>query len=206
MIVGIVLGAIGLLIAIFSLKCLKMGNMEDNLKATMTLSAGIMLLLAGYFTNNAQMISKKKGFAIIPALILIFFRCLWDCWGVSLCQFDCTKFSVHYICQWIQRYCQCWWTNRNSDAKVKINWNLHIYSNILPAELILVMFNLNNLSGILLALHFSWVGSVALSCSSAASWCAWPAVQWLQRTTGNLWLFVIFKKIGRDSSLSVPEQ
>uniref|UniRef100_A0A3Q0RC03 Claudin 18 n=1 Tax=Amphilophus citrinellus TaxID=61819 RepID=A0A3Q0RC03_AMPCI len=47
MIVGIVLGAIGLLIAIFSLKCLKMGNMEDNLKATMTLSAGIMLLLAG---------------------------------------------------------------------------------------------------------------------------------------------------------------
>ncbi|XP_005727336.1 claudin-18 [Pundamilia nyererei] len=47
MIVGIVLGAIGLLIAIFSLKCLKMGNMEDNVKATMTLSAGIMLLLAG---------------------------------------------------------------------------------------------------------------------------------------------------------------
>ncbi|XP_063323358.1 claudin-18-like [Pelmatolapia mariae] len=47
MIVGIVLGAIGLLIAIFSLKCLKMGNMEDNIKATMTLSAGIMLLLAG---------------------------------------------------------------------------------------------------------------------------------------------------------------
>lgn len=75
MIVGIVLGAIGLLIAIFSLKCLKMGNMEDNLKATMTLSAGIMLLLAGYFTNNAQVISKKKnGFAVIPALILIFFQ------------------------------------------------------------------------------------------------------------------------------------
>lgn len=74
MIVGIVLGAIGLLIAIFSLKCLKMGNMEDNLKATMTLSAGIMLLLAGYFTNNAQVISKKNGFAIIPALIRIFFQ------------------------------------------------------------------------------------------------------------------------------------
>ncbi|XP_044055205.1 claudin-18-like isoform X1 [Siniperca chuatsi] len=47
MIVGIVLGAIGCLIAIFALKCLKMGNMEDNIKATMTLSAGIMLLLAG---------------------------------------------------------------------------------------------------------------------------------------------------------------
>ncbi|GAA6217737.1 claudin-18 [Lates calcarifer] len=47
MIVGIVLGAIGCLIAIFALKCLKMGNMEDNLKATMTLTAGIMFLLAG---------------------------------------------------------------------------------------------------------------------------------------------------------------
>ncbi|XP_076583139.1 claudin-18-like [Chaetodon auriga] len=47
MIVGIVLGAIGCLIAIFSLKCLKMGNMEDNIKATMTLTAGIMFLLAG---------------------------------------------------------------------------------------------------------------------------------------------------------------
>uniref|UniRef100_A0A3B4ZUP9 Claudin 18 n=1 Tax=Stegastes partitus TaxID=144197 RepID=A0A3B4ZUP9_9TELE len=47
MIVGIVLGAIGCLIAIFSLKCLKMGNMEDNIKATMTLTAGIMFVLAG---------------------------------------------------------------------------------------------------------------------------------------------------------------
>ncbi|XP_023281721.1 claudin-18-like isoform X1 [Seriola lalandi dorsalis] len=47
MIVGIVLGAIGCLIAIFALKCLKMGNMEDNIKATMTLTAGILSLLAG---------------------------------------------------------------------------------------------------------------------------------------------------------------
>lgn len=47
MIVGIVLGAIGCLVAIFALKCLKMGNMEDNVKATMTLTAGIMFLLAG---------------------------------------------------------------------------------------------------------------------------------------------------------------
>nr|URX57494.1 claudin 18a [Lateolabrax maculatus] len=47
MIVGIVLGAIGCLIAIFALKCLKMGNMEDNIKATMTLTAGILFLLAG---------------------------------------------------------------------------------------------------------------------------------------------------------------
>ncbi|XP_070688793.1 claudin-18-like [Pempheris klunzingeri] len=47
MIVAIVLGAIGCLIAIFALKCLKMGNMEDNIKATMTLTSGIMFLLAG---------------------------------------------------------------------------------------------------------------------------------------------------------------
>uniref|UniRef100_A0A8C9ZK34 Claudin 18 n=1 Tax=Sander lucioperca TaxID=283035 RepID=A0A8C9ZK34_SANLU len=47
MIVGIVLGAIGCLIGIFSMKCLKMGNMEDNIKATMTLTSGIMFLLAG---------------------------------------------------------------------------------------------------------------------------------------------------------------
>ncbi|KAK5869295.1 hypothetical protein PBY51_024024 [Eleginops maclovinus] len=47
MIVGIVLGAIGVVIAIFALKCLKMGNMEDSIKATMTLTAGIMIILAG---------------------------------------------------------------------------------------------------------------------------------------------------------------
>ncbi|KAG7260480.1 hypothetical protein CRUP_026390 [Coryphaenoides rupestris] len=47
MIVGIILGAIGCMTAIFALKCLKMGSMEDNVKATMTLAAGIMNLLAG---------------------------------------------------------------------------------------------------------------------------------------------------------------
>lgn len=47
MIVGIILGAIGCLIAIFALKCMKMGNMEDSVKATMTLTAGIMFLLSG---------------------------------------------------------------------------------------------------------------------------------------------------------------
>ncbi|XP_046893192.1 claudin-18-like [Hypomesus transpacificus] len=47
MIVGIVLGAIGCFIAIFALKCLKMGSMDDNLKATMTLTSGIMFVLAG---------------------------------------------------------------------------------------------------------------------------------------------------------------
>ncbi|KAK1896988.1 Claudin-18 [Dissostichus eleginoides] len=47
MIVGIILGAIGVLIAIFALKCLKIGNMEDSIKATMTLTSGVMIILAG---------------------------------------------------------------------------------------------------------------------------------------------------------------
>lgn len=47
MIVGIVLGAFGLLVATFSLKCLRMGNMEDSAKASMTLAAGVMSIVAG---------------------------------------------------------------------------------------------------------------------------------------------------------------
>ncbi|XP_063162192.1 claudin-18 isoform X2 [Candoia aspera] len=47
MIVGIVLGVFGLLVATFSLKCLRMGNMEDSSKASMTLAAGVMCIVAG---------------------------------------------------------------------------------------------------------------------------------------------------------------
>lgn len=47
MIVGIVLGVIGVLIAIFALKCLRMGNMEDRVKATMTITSGAMFIVAG---------------------------------------------------------------------------------------------------------------------------------------------------------------
>ncbi|XP_030072914.1 claudin-18 isoform X2 [Microcaecilia unicolor] len=47
MIVGIVLGVIGLLIAIFALKCIHIGNMEDAAKANMTLTSGIMFIVAG---------------------------------------------------------------------------------------------------------------------------------------------------------------
>ncbi|XP_029472933.1 claudin-18 isoform X1 [Rhinatrema bivittatum] len=47
MIVGIVLGVIGLLIAIFALKCIHIGNMEDSAKANMTLTSGIMFIVAG---------------------------------------------------------------------------------------------------------------------------------------------------------------
>ncbi|PIO25140.1 hypothetical protein AB205_0149870, partial [Aquarana catesbeiana] len=46
MIVGIVLGAIGLLIAIFALKCIRIGNMEDAAKANITLTSGILFIAA----------------------------------------------------------------------------------------------------------------------------------------------------------------
>lgn len=49
MIVGIVLGAIGCLIALFALKCLKIGNTEEKVKASMTLTAGILFIIAGSF-------------------------------------------------------------------------------------------------------------------------------------------------------------
>ncbi|XP_017519492.3 claudin-18 isoform X2 [Manis javanica] len=47
MIVGIVLGAIGLLVSIFALKCIRIGSMEDSAKANMTLTSGIMFIIAG---------------------------------------------------------------------------------------------------------------------------------------------------------------
>lgn len=47
MIVGIILGLISSVISLFSLKCIKMGNSEDSTKAKMTLTAGVMFLIAG---------------------------------------------------------------------------------------------------------------------------------------------------------------
>ncbi|MBZ3886403.1 Claudin-18 [Sciurus carolinensis] len=47
MIVGIVLGAIGLLVSIFALKCIRIGNMEDSAKAKMTLTSGIVFIISG---------------------------------------------------------------------------------------------------------------------------------------------------------------
>ncbi|XP_038607994.1 claudin-18 [Tachyglossus aculeatus] len=47
MIVGIVLGAIGLLVSIFALKCIRIGSMEDSAKAHMTLTAGILFIVSG---------------------------------------------------------------------------------------------------------------------------------------------------------------
>lgn len=47
MIVSVVFGASGCLVALFALKCLKMGNVEDQMKASLTLTAGIVFLLTG---------------------------------------------------------------------------------------------------------------------------------------------------------------
>lgn len=47
MIVGIVLGVIGLFVSIFALKCIRIGSMEDSAKANMTLTSGIMFIVAG---------------------------------------------------------------------------------------------------------------------------------------------------------------
>ncbi|XP_072469669.1 claudin-18 [Notamacropus eugenii] len=47
MIVGIVLGAMGLLVSIFALKCIHIGNMDDSAKAKMTLTSGIMFIVSG---------------------------------------------------------------------------------------------------------------------------------------------------------------
>ncbi|KAL2301023.1 hypothetical protein Nmel_011580 [Mimus melanotis] len=47
MIVGIVLGILGLFVCIFALKCIRIGSMEDTAKANMTLTSGIMFIVAG---------------------------------------------------------------------------------------------------------------------------------------------------------------
>ncbi|XP_062285361.1 claudin-18 [Scomber scombrus] len=47
MIVGVVLSVLGSVVSIFSLKCLSMNSMEDTTKAKMSLTAGIMFIIAG---------------------------------------------------------------------------------------------------------------------------------------------------------------
>uniref|UniRef100_A0A672IS48 Claudin-18-like n=1 Tax=Salarias fasciatus TaxID=181472 RepID=A0A672IS48_SALFA len=67
MIVGVILGLIGVLICIFALQCLKMGNMEENLRGSMSLTAGILFLLAGVcgisgVSAFANLIVRSFGF------------------------------------------------------------------------------------------------------------------------------------------------
>ncbi|XP_047446054.1 claudin-18 [Mugil cephalus] len=47
MIVGVVLAVLGTVISVFSLSCLTMNKMEDTTKAKMSLTAGIMFIIAG---------------------------------------------------------------------------------------------------------------------------------------------------------------
>ncbi|XP_040821013.1 claudin-18 isoform X1 [Ochotona curzoniae] len=47
MVVGIVLGAFGILVSIFALKCIRIGSMEDSAKANMTLTSGIIFIISG---------------------------------------------------------------------------------------------------------------------------------------------------------------
>ncbi|KAI5623698.1 claudin-18 [Silurus asotus] len=47
MVIGIILGVIASVISLFSLKCFKIGSTEDSTKAKMTLTAGIMFVIAG---------------------------------------------------------------------------------------------------------------------------------------------------------------
>ncbi|XP_071347832.1 claudin-18 [Trachinotus anak] len=47
MIVGVVLSVLGAVISVFSLTCLTMNSMEDTTKAKMSLTAGIMFIIAG---------------------------------------------------------------------------------------------------------------------------------------------------------------
>lgn len=185
MIVGIVLGVIGCLIAIFALKCLKMGNMEDNIKATMTLTAGILFLLAGCSNVCLQRLVPLLQLHLFYSIHCVFliFRGLWHCWRVCLCQLDCAEFSVHVICWWRVWYVwrRCWWTYGSSDSKVRLSYK-DIFFYILQH---FVMFSCNHclLSGTLLAPLFSLAGLVVLYWSLEASWCVWPAVEWLQITS-----------------------
>lgn len=52
MIVSIVVGVVAVLVTIFALKCLRMGNMEQRVKAIMTLTSGAMFLIAGEKKNS----------------------------------------------------------------------------------------------------------------------------------------------------------
>lgn len=56
MIVGVVLGVLGAFISVFSLTCLTMNSMEDTTKAKMSLTAGIMFVIAG----RGRCLDKRK--------------------------------------------------------------------------------------------------------------------------------------------------
>lgn len=61
MIVGIVLGILGLLVCIFALKCIRIGSMEDSAKANMTLTSGIMFIIAGEWMVSCLSRARHYG-------------------------------------------------------------------------------------------------------------------------------------------------
>ena len=54
MIVGVVLSVLATFISVFSLTCLTMNSMADSTKAKMSLTAGIMFIIAGRVRNNIR--------------------------------------------------------------------------------------------------------------------------------------------------------
>lgn len=60
MTVGVVLSVLGAAISALSLTCLKMTSMEDSTKAKMSLSAGIMFVVAGMVKNKKEMFVCKQ--------------------------------------------------------------------------------------------------------------------------------------------------
>lgn len=54
MIVGVVLSVLATFISVFSLTCLTMNSMADTTKAKMSLTAGIMFIIAGRVRNDKQ--------------------------------------------------------------------------------------------------------------------------------------------------------
>ncbi|XP_040000083.1 claudin-18 isoform X2 [Xiphias gladius] len=76
MIVGVVLSVLGAVMSVFSLTCLTMNSMEDTTKAKMSLTAGIMFVVAG--------MGRKENLT---------FRCVWDCRRFYLRQSDRGQFQ-----------------------------------------------------------------------------------------------------------------
>ncbi|KAF0047168.1 hypothetical protein F2P81_000801 [Scophthalmus maximus] len=76
MIVGVVLSVLGAVMSIFSLTCLTMNSMEDTTKAKMSLTAGIMFIIAGacgiagasIYAN--QIVASFRIYTFGPALFI----------------------------------------------------------------------------------------------------------------------------------------
>uniref|UniRef100_A0A3B3QZF0 Claudin 18 n=1 Tax=Paramormyrops kingsleyae TaxID=1676925 RepID=A0A3B3QZF0_9TELE len=89
MIVGVVLAGIAALIAIFALKCIKMGGMEDTVKANLTLTSGIMFILSGICTIAG--VSVFANFVVSSFMMTTFSTTEFGGMG-SMC-FSCFRYT-----------------------------------------------------------------------------------------------------------------